>query len=400
MKKISNLIFSLIVIITVGSCSSEPNIPDYQLSRPSSITGLRRVQLKPDLQFGHTEIVAVVTSDIAQKNIDEHTVIVQDKVGDAAIVLELSEPNQSLFLGDEVLIDLIATQLIERNGELVVTGLPITQIVKTGNSVQITPKSTNIASLSSNAAYWGPIVVKLEKIFIHNEYGNNLSGKLSIDDEIISVYSDFLETSIFVDEDNPEFVEAFIGIVRMKNSDIYVNPRNLDDIQVGLLQLIEDFEQDTSTNYDKKVLNFVTGMWTIDGGITAATSADPKNGAQSIRLQGNISNQVRQGIISMEFDLVGVKSISVSHGIYPANAEVNNVNPTIFDIEVSYDKGETYSLVGTVEVDTSSRELSTSSFTIDAGFSENVRFRIVNSSIPFTNGNRPRINIDDFVFNF
>lgn len=150
----------------------------------------------------------------------------------------------------------------------------------------------------------------------------------------------------------------------------------------------------------KKTLNFVTGMWTIDGGITAATSSDPKNGAQSIRLQGNISNQTRQGIISMEFDLVGVKSISISYGIYPANAEVNNINPTIFDIEVSFDNGETYTPVGTVEVDTSSRDLSTSSFSIDAGFSKKVRFRIVNSSIPFTNGNKPRINIDDFVFNF
>lgn len=256
MKNLSNGIFSLIVFTILYSCSSEPNIPDYQLSQPSSITGLRRVQLKPDLQFGHTNIVAVVTSDIAQKNIDEHTIIVQDKVGDAAIVLELTEPNQSLFLGDEVLIDLNGTQLIERNGEFVIISLPITQIVKTGNSVQITPKSTNIASLSANAAYWGPIVVKLEKIFIDNEYGNNLSGKLSIDDEIISVYSEFLETSIFADEENPEFVEAFIGIVRINNTDIYVNPRNLDDIQVGLLQLIEDFEQDTSTNYDKKNAEF------------------------------------------------------------------------------------------------------------------------------------------------
>lgn len=102
----------------------------------------------------------------------------------------------------------------------------------------------------------------------------------------------------------------------------------------------------------------------------------------------------------MEFDLTGVKSINVSYGIYPANAEVTNVNPTVFDIEVSYDGGDSYSLVGTVEVDTSLRELRTSSFSIDAGFSEKTRFRIVNSSIPFTNGNRPRINIDDFVFNF
>lgn len=400
MKKLSNVIASLIVSLILYSCSSEPNIPNYPLSQPTSISGLRRVQLKPDLQFGQTKIVAVVTSDIASKNIDDRTVIIQDKVGDAAIVLELSESNQSFFLGDEVNIDMEGSQLIERNGELIVTNLPSSQIEKTGNTVSITPKSTNIASLLSNAEYWGPIVVKLEKIHIHNEEGNKLNGRLSIDDEIVSIHTEFLETSLFADEENPEYVEAFIGIVRLIDSDIYVNPRNFEDIQVGLLQLIEDFEQDTSTNYDTKVLNFVTGPWTISGGITAATASDPKNGTQSIRLQGTINNPAREGIIAMEFDLTGVKSISVSYGIYPASAEVNNVNPTIFDIEVSYDEGETYTLVGTVEVDTSSRDLSTSSFSIDAGFSEKTRFRVVNSAIPFANGNRPRINIDDFVFNF
>lgn len=400
MKKLSNNIVLLISILMLYSCSSEPDIRDYPLSQPSSISGLRRVKLKPDLQFGQTNIVAIVTSDIAGKNINDRILIVQDKVGDAAIVLELTETNHSFFLGDEIIINLGNGQLTEKNGELTVTNLPLSQLKKTGNTAPVTPKSTNIASLQANAEYWGPIVIKLEKIFIHSNSGNKLNGKLAIDDELITINTEFLENSVFASEDNPEFVETFMGILRLSGSDIYVNPRNFDDIQVGLLQFIEDFEQATSTNYDSKVLDFTTGSWTIDGGITATTSSDPKNGAQSIRLQGSISNPLRQGIIAMEFDLTGVKSINVSYGIYPANAEVTNVNPTVFDIEVSYDGGDSYSLVGTVEVDTSLRELRTSSFSIDAGFSEKTRFRIVNSSIPFTNGNRPRINIDDFVFNF
>lgn len=400
MKKLLSTITAWVVLLTFFGCDSKPDIPDYPFSQPTSISGLRRVEVKSDLQFGQTQIVAVVTSDAASKNIEERTVIVQDRIGDAAIVLELTASAQSFLLGDEVTINLEGAQLIERNGELTVTGLSGNQLEKTGNTVQVAAKQTNIPALLANAAYWGPIVVRLDKINIHNDVGNTLSGKLSIDDEIVSIYTQFLSESVFTNEVNPEYVETFIGILRVSGSDIYVNPRNFDDIQVGMLQLIEDFEQATSTDYNTKVMDFVTGSWTISGGITAGTAADPKNGAQSIRLQGTVGNPLREGIIAMEFDLVGVQSISISYGIYPAAAETGNVNPTVFDIEISHDEGATYSLVGTVEVDVDLRELRSSTFPINAGFSEKVRFRIVNSSIPFANGNLPRINIDDFVFNF
>lgn len=400
MKKLLNPMTTLIVLLTLFGCASEPELRDYPFSQPSSISGLRRVEIKPNLQFGQTQIVAVVTSDVESKNIGERTIIVQDRVGDAAIVLELTDPNQSFYLGDEITIDLKGAQLKEQNGELTVTNLAESQLKKTGNTVQISAKQTNIATLLINAAYWGPIVVRLDKINVQNREGNTLSGKLPIDDEIVSIQTEFLAGSIFASEVNPEYVETFIGILRKNDSDIYVNPRNFDDIQVGLLQLIEDFEQASSSNYDTKILDFVTGRWTISGGITAGTSSDPKNGTQSIRLQGTTTNSNRQGIIAMEFDLVGVQSIGISYGIYPAGAEVGNVNPTVFDIEISRDEGATYSLVETVEVDVSLRELRSRTFPVNAGFSEKVRFRIVNSSIPFANNNRPRINIDDFVFNF
>lgn len=400
MKKLLNSMTALVVLLTLFGCDSDPDIRDYPFSQPSSISGLRRVEIKPDLQFGQTQIVAVVTSDVDSKNIGERTIIVQDRVGDAAIVLELTELNQSFHLGDEITIDLQGAQLVERNGELTVTNLAGSQLDKTGNTGQIAAKQTNISALLTNAAYWGPIIVRLDRINIHNDGGNTLSGKLSIDDEIASIHAEFMEGSIFTVEENPGYVETFIGILRVSSSDIYVNPRNFDDIQVGLLQLIEDFEQASSSNYDNKILSFVTGEWTISGGITAGTASDPKNGAQSIRLQGTPSNPNRQGIIAMEFDLVGVQSIGISYGIYPAAAEVGNVNPTVFDIEISRDEGATYSLVGTVEIDVTLRELRSSTFSINAGFSEKVRFRIVNSSIPFANGNKPRINIDDFVFDF
>src|SRR5690606_9693905 len=116
--------------------------------------------------------------------------------------------------------------------------------------------------------------------------------------------------------------------------------------------------------------------------------------------QGTVGNNNRNGIIAMNFDLKGIKTVAVSHGIYPAAAETSNVNPTVFTVEVSRDGGNTYTPVGTGEVDKSGTSLETTVFEINAGLGENARIRIVNTSVPFSNNNRPRINIDDIHFKF
>src|SRR5690606_41493963 len=108
-----------------------------------------------------------------------------------------------------------------------------------------------------------------------------------------------------------------VGLARIIGDEIFLMPRNIADIQVGLTELLEDFELSSNTNYDSKNMNFITGSWLIDGGITASSAADPKNGRQSIRLQGTVGDNNRNGIIAMNFDLKGIKTVAVSHGIYP-----------------------------------------------------------------------------------
>src|SRR5690606_25735875 len=153
-------------------------------------------------------------------------------------------------------------------------------------------------------------------------------------------------------------------------------------------------------NYNSTTCNVITVAWLIDVGITATSAADPKNGRQSIRLQGTVGNNNRNGIIAMNFDLKGIKTVAVSHGIYPAAAETGNVNPTVFTVEVSRDGGGTYTPIGTGEVDKSGTSLETTVFGVNAGLGENVRIRIVTTSMPFANNKRPRINIDDSHFKF
>lgn len=382
------------------ACTDDLKIPNYENSTPSSIYALRRIELKENLLFGKTEIRAVVTSDIKAKNISKTTLVVQDLVNEAAIVLALDFENSSIQLGDVVVINLENAKMSYVENELSVTNLNQENLTVESSNRSVTPKSTNIASLMANAKYWGPILVKLDKINISAGTSNKLNGELLIDDEIVEIRASFLPESIFADEENPTFVQVISGLARIDKEGVRLAPRNLEDIQLGLLELLEDFEQSSNTDYNSKVMNFITGAWTIDGGITATSASDPKNGKQSIRLQGTVGNNLRKGIIAMNFDLKGVKTVSVSHGIYPAAAEVGNINPTVFNLEVSKDGGKSYTVVGTAEINTKLTTLTKTDFQINAGFGEDVRFRVVNTSIPFANNSRPRINIDDIHFKF
>lgn len=402
MKNLRPILFwgVCLLLMLFQACTDDLKIPNYENSTPSSIYALRRVQLTENLLFGKTEIRAVVTSDMKARNISKTTLVVQDLVNEAAIVLALNFENSSLQLGDVVVLNLENAKLSYIDNELTVTNLNQENLTVESSNRSVTPKSTNIASLMANAKYWGPILVKLDKINISAGTSDKLNGQLLIDDEIVEIRSSFLPESIFADEENPIFVQAIRGLVRMDKDGLLLTPRNLEDIQVGLLELLEDFEQSSNTDYNSKVMNFITGAWTIDGGITATSASDPKNGKQSIRLQGTVGNNLRKGIIAMNFDLKGVKTVSVSHGIYPAAAEVGNINPTVFNLEVSKDGGKSYTVVGTATINTKSTTLTKTDFMINAGFGEEVRFRIVNTSTPFANNSRPRINIDDIHLKF
>ncbi len=395
-----SLLTVLLVTLLIGSCKKEPDIGSYDDPKPTSVYNLRRVQLKEGLVFGKTAIPAIVTSDAAGRNVDSRILVVQDPTSEAAIVIQFAEKPTNFKLNDRVTINLEGAQITQKDGELIISGISQDQIASAGEKGTVTPKSTTIAGLLANAKYWGPILVKLDKVNIASNSQLKLTGNLTIDDDIAEMTATFDGNSVFASETNPGFVESFNGLPLIAGNEVRFYPRNLEDIKVGVSELLEDFEQGSNTNYDAKPMNFITGIWTIDGGITATSSSDPKNGKQSIRLQGTVGNANRTGIIAMNFDLKGVKTVSVSHGIYPAAAEVGNVNPTVFTLEVSRDGGVTYQELGSAEVDLKSTSLKASTFTVNAGLGEKVRFRVVNTSIPFSNNNRPRINIDDILFKF
>lgn len=398
-RKLIVCLYCLLSVAFMRCTPDDLEIPDGQPSAPATISHLRKVQLNSNLHFGTTAIKGVIVSDIEAGNIEDNLIVVQEEGRDAAILLELSQKN-TLGVNTEVTIDLNGSELVEENGELKIKNINKDQIKPTGRTVSITPKSTNISSITAEAKYWGPILVRLENLALTGGQDGLMNGLVNLNDGIATLNTQFRNNSIFSSEELPEVAQTYIGIVRVKDETIFINPRNLDDVLALANETIEDFEMATSTNYDVKSLLFKTGSWIVDGGITASTSADLKTGAQSIRLQGTTTNVKRKGILAMEFDLPGVKNIRVSHGIYPAAAETSNVNPTTLDVEVSKDGGATYTLLKQLVVDTKSTVLITDEVEVKAAKTENIRIRIVNSSLPFSNNNRARINIDDIVFEY
>ncbi|RAV28432.1 hypothetical protein DN748_13700 [Sinomicrobium soli] len=358
---------------------------------------MRKVEIHDGLKFGETSIKGVVISDFSHGNFESEILAVQEAGKLSGILLELTNAI-NYESGEEIDINLDGATLHYVNGELRVKNLSAVNVAPTGNKIDITPHLSDIATIAAESQFWGPVLVAVEEVTFTAETGT-IGGENTIDDDIVSAKLTVLESADFYNEKAPEGFAQVIGINRTENDVLKVYPRSMEDLALLITELKEDFENDTSTTYDNHNLNLRTGSWRLSGGITAGTTADLKFGSQSIRLRGDLNNELRDGILEMQFDLQGVKGVRLSHGIYPASAEVSNVNPTTLDLEISYDQGSTYEFVASFTIDINSEVLITEEVTLDtADPDQNVRFRLVNSSVPFANNRKPRISIDDVIF--
>src|SRR5690606_15222821 len=259
-SRLAKLIVPIVLCLVGVACSRDPKIGRYGDPSPASIYNLRRVQVQDQIVLGETAIRAVVVSDANGGNFPGNRLIVQDLTQDAAINIELKESSHQFTKNDIVVLNLKGAILKRIGGDLWVTNLSSSQITSTGEQQSLMPKSTNIAALLANAKYWGPMLVKLEKITLDSE-SNKLNGKILIDDEIAEMYASFANNSVFATIDNPGFVQSLVGLASFTDSALLFYLRDLEDIKVGVDELLEDFELAYNTNYDRKVMTFITGQW-------------------------------------------------------------------------------------------------------------------------------------------
>ncbi|MBE9661142.1 DNA/RNA non-specific endonuclease [Mucilaginibacter myungsuensis] len=137
--------------------------------------------------------------------------------------------------------------------------------------------------------------------------------------------------------------------------------------------LAEDMEKGVKAGYATGNVTLTDGSWTFVDALIGTQDADAKNGTRSARL--------RNGYISMNFDIANVSSIKISHAKYGNDADAK------WQLMISTDGGATYTQLGDT-INETSTDLTTDIFAVtDTG---NIRFKLQKK------GNA-RINIDDIV---
>jgi endonuclease G len=139
--------------------------------------------------------------------------------------------------------------------------------------------------------------------------------------------------------------------------------------------ITEDFESGSKTAYAAADISLITGSWNFNDALIGNTAPDVKDGLKSVRL--------RTGDIAMNFDINGLKQISIKHAKYGTDAN------STWQLLMSTDGGTTYTQVGT-DITENSTTLVTDSFKVTV--TGKVRFEIKKTSAT------TRINIDDITF--
>ncbi|TGE09337.1 hydrolase [Hymenobacter fodinae] len=137
----------------------------------------------------------------------------------------------------------------------------------------------------------------------------------------------------------------------------------------------EGFDTGTKTAYTTGSVTLGSGSWTLNDALLGNATADPKTGAQSVRVR-NV------GTVGMNFDATtGAGVVTVQHAVYGTDGSSQ------WELWVSQNSGSSYAKVGST-ITSSSSALSTASFTVN--LSGNIRLQIRKIS-----GGTNRINIDN-----
>jgi len=164
----------------------------------------------------------------------------------------------------------------------------------------------------------------------------------------------------------------------------------------------EDFESGVKDvdGYDVGNITLNTGSWNLDGALVGSDKSDMKTGKKSVRIQGTKGNDKRNGLLTMNFDVKHLKTISVKSS-FTNFSDKQRVTATVpvalkasWELQYSKDGGKIFTKIGETINETDSILVNHTFIITDTAAQ---RFRIVNTS-EYNGSNRVRLSIDDITF--
>ena len=140
----------------------------------------------------------------------------------------------------------------------------------------------------------------------------------------------------------------------------------------------EGFENASKSSYAGGNIELTGGSWYFEDALIGSSAYDLKNGAKSVRIR-------EIGFIRMNYDILGVKDINISHAAYQGDGDSE------WELYVSKNSGASWSKSGNTQKSSSSK-FTTTAFTINE--TAKIRFEIRKIS-----GGADRLNIDDILIN-
>jgi endonuclease G len=168
------------------------------------------------------------------------------------------------------------------------------------------------------------------------------------------------------------YLSAIVFFTSCTKKPIPVAP--VPPVTPSVYRINEGFESSTKTAYAAGDISAPTGTWTLVDGLVGTLATDLKNETKSVRL--------RNGKMTMNFDVKGMTMLYISHGKFGSDAA------TSWQLQMSTDGGVTYTQVGT-DIQENNTTLKVDSFAVSSTAA--VRFQIVKTGTQ-------RVNFDDITF--
>ncbi|EHQ25473.1 DUF5689 domain-containing protein [Mucilaginibacter paludis] len=261
---IKQTLTALVIALSIVSCKkdkkADPVTPPVEV-KVISLTDLKTLSAGASVKVPDgKKISGIVISDVAGKNTDTKTVILQDAASQTGIIINF-DAAQTFAPGDQLEVNISNQTLAQVNGEVVLQNIPAANAKKTGTGT-VTAKATTIVDINTNKIAWNGTLVSVNATDLTSA-NSKYEGNLTIKDASGTLTSAVLTTAAFTGTALPVSVSKITGIVRLNGTDARLDIRSQADVTPGDISKIisDDFTTWTDATPGTNVVTTSKEAW-------------------------------------------------------------------------------------------------------------------------------------------